>query len=206
MPNFKIIQDIPDQARIKIYGSTNTALSTDSSGNLGITTLSGSALAMTTLSGQALAMTTLSGQALSITLATNAALAITTLSGQALAITVSSPIPVSSELAITDVTYVTSDFTTTADALTTPSQNVLALSDWSWIAYNTASSAGALAMVKMQGSPDGTVWLDNSAYVAVTQNTLAMMTPTYFLKYSRVYYAGTGSSNASMNIYFQGQS
>lgn len=226
---------MPDQARVKIYGSNNIALNTDPAGNLGITTLDGqalsitlaanAALAMTTLSGQALAitlgtdqalaMTTLSGQALAITLGANQALAMTTLSGQALAITlgigealaitVSSPLPVTSTLATADTVYATGDFITTDDALTTPVQNVLALSDWSWIAYNTATSAGALAMVKMQGSPDGTVWLDNSTFVSVTQNALAIMTPTYFLKYSRVYYSGAGSSNASLNIYFQGQ-
>ena len=37
MPNFKIIQDIADQARVKIYGSQNAALNTDASGNLSIT-------------------------------------------------------------------------------------------------------------------------------------------------------------------------
>jgi len=37
MPNFKIIQDSPDQARIKIYGSQNVALNTDASGNMSVT-------------------------------------------------------------------------------------------------------------------------------------------------------------------------
>lgn len=37
MANFKIFQDSPDQARVKIYGSNNTALNTDSLGNLTIT-------------------------------------------------------------------------------------------------------------------------------------------------------------------------
>ncbi|MBO8127808.1 MAG: hypothetical protein H0Z39_01200 [Peptococcaceae bacterium] len=37
MPNFKIFQDTPDQARIKIYGSQDVALNTDSTGNMGIT-------------------------------------------------------------------------------------------------------------------------------------------------------------------------
>ncbi|VBB05479.1 Hypothetical protein LUCI_0689 [Lucifera butyrica] len=37
MPNYKIIQDQADQARIKVYGSSDVALSTDATGNLGIT-------------------------------------------------------------------------------------------------------------------------------------------------------------------------
>ncbi|WP_407311336.1 DUF6385 domain-containing protein [Desulfosporosinus sp. SB140] len=38
MPNYKIFQDTPEQARVQIFGSsTNTPLNTDSSGNLTIT-------------------------------------------------------------------------------------------------------------------------------------------------------------------------
>ncbi|MEW6448001.1 MAG: DUF6385 domain-containing protein [Bacillota bacterium] len=37
MPNFKVFQDNPDLARIKIYGSQNVALYTDSSGNVAVT-------------------------------------------------------------------------------------------------------------------------------------------------------------------------
>lgn len=37
MPNYKIFQDNPDKARIKIYGSMDVALNTDTAGNLGIT-------------------------------------------------------------------------------------------------------------------------------------------------------------------------
>ncbi len=37
MPNFKIFQDVPDQAKVKIYGSNDVAFNTDSSGNLTIT-------------------------------------------------------------------------------------------------------------------------------------------------------------------------
>ncbi len=37
MPNFKIFQDVPDQARIKIFGGNNVAITADTAGNLGIT-------------------------------------------------------------------------------------------------------------------------------------------------------------------------
>ena len=37
MANFKIFQDNPDQAKVKIFGGNNAALNTDSSGNLTIT-------------------------------------------------------------------------------------------------------------------------------------------------------------------------
>jgi len=37
MPNFKIIQDVPDQARIKIFGSENDALITTNGGYLSVT-------------------------------------------------------------------------------------------------------------------------------------------------------------------------
>ena len=149
MPNFKIIQDQPDEARVKVYGSNNIALQQDAANNL----------------------------------------------------------MVSSSLSVTDVTYASGDFASTVlAALTTPTQNVLTLSEWSWIAYNTASGENALASVKMQGSPDGINWIDNSSYVTVTQNTIAAMIPNFFLKYSRVYYSPAGNSVASLNIYFQGQS
>ena len=149
MPNFKIIQDQPDEARVKVYGSNNIALQQDAANNL----------------------------------------------------------MVSSSLSVTDVTYASGDFASTVlAALTTPTQNVLTLSEWSWIAYNTAGAAGALASVKMQGSPDGINWQDNSSYVTVTQNTIATMIPNFFLKYSRVYYSPAGNSIASLNVFFQGHS
>lgn len=118
MPNFKIIQDMPDQARVKIYGTNNVALNQDASGNLAVTNM-GNPLSITTASGQALAITTLAGQ----------------------------PLSVAESLAVSDVTYTTGNFTGTA--LTTPDQNVLSLSRWSWVCYNTCSDATAIATVKM---------------------------------------------------------
>jgi hypothetical protein len=291
LPNFKIIQDMPDQARIKIYGTNDVAINTDTLGNLAITTLgnalaittlgnamsittsgnalaittlgnamsittSGNALAITTLgnalaittlgnamsittSGNALAITTLGdalaittlGNAMSITTSGNAlaittlgnALAITTLgnamsittSGNALAITtlgnpmsitVASPIPVTGSLAISDVTYPTGTFSGAGAALITPNQDVLGMSKWSWIAYNTSTETDASAIVKMQGSPDNVRWLDNSSVVTLGQYGITCMVPSYFLKYSRVYYSAAGSTNTSLNVYFQGQS
>ncbi|MBP2627628.1 MAG: hypothetical protein H6Q68_2339 [Firmicutes bacterium] len=149
MPNFKIIQDQPDEARVKVYGSNNAALLQDAENKLVVT----------------------------------------------------------SSLAITDVTYTTPASVAggAGSALTTPAQNVLALSEWSWIAYNTSEVATALAEVKMQGSPDGSVWTDNSSYVTVTQNTIATMVPSRFLKYSRVYYSPAGSTAVSLSFFFQGQ-
>ncbi len=41
MPNFKIIQDVADQARIKIYGSENAALITENGGYLSVTAPAG---------------------------------------------------------------------------------------------------------------------------------------------------------------------
>lgn len=146
MPNFKIIQDQPDEARVKVYGSNNIALQQDADNNLLVTSL----------------------------------------------------------LATTDVTYTTPASVTASTAATTPSQNVLAFSEWSWIAYNTTIDTTALASVKMEGSPNGIVWQDNSSYIAVTQNTIATMVPNRFLKYSRVYYAA-GTSAVSLSFFFQGQ-
>jgi len=147
MPNFKIIQDQPDEARVKVYGSNNAALLQDADNKLMVT----------------------------------------------------------SSLAITDVTYTTPTSVTASTSATTPAQNVLALSEWSWIAYNTTDDPAAeLPSVKMEGSPNGTVWQDNSSYVAVTQNTIATMVPNRFLKYSRVYYA-SGASVVSLSFFFQGQ-
>lgn len=202
MPNFKIIQDMPDQARVKIYGINNIALNQDTSGSLAITNM-GNPLSITTASGQALAITTLAGQELAITNSGNP-LSITTASGQALAITTlaGQPLAVVESLAVSDVTYQTGNFT--GSALTTPDQNVLSLSRWSWICYNTSSDATAIATVKMQGSPDEVAWLDNSSLVTLSQFDVTALVPSFFLKYQRVYYS-SGTTAASLNIYFQAQ-
>jgi len=262
VPNFKIIQDQPDQARIKIYGTNNVALNQDSSGNLAvtnmgnplsITTASGQALAITTLSGQnlaitnagnplsittasgqALAITTLSGQnlaitnagnPLSITTASGQALAITTLSGQNLAITnAGNPLSittasgqalaittlsgqtldVSQQLSNTAVDYTSGNLASGADALTTARQTVMSYSRWSWIVYNSSSDSTARPVVKMQGSPNGDNWLDNSGLVTLSSAGLTALVPSYFLKYSRVYYSANGTA-ASLGFYFQAQ-
>ena len=48
LPNFKIIQDQPEKAKVQIFGTNTTvALNTDSSGNLAITTAGGVALPVT---------------------------------------------------------------------------------------------------------------------------------------------------------------
>jgi hypothetical protein len=48
LPNFKIIQDQPEKAKVQIFGTNTTvALNTDSNGNLAITTAGGVALPVT---------------------------------------------------------------------------------------------------------------------------------------------------------------
>ncbi len=183
MPNFKIFQDNPDQARIKIFGNQNLALSQDSTGNLGITS---TGLAITPPAN---------GLAI-----TSTGLAITPPAG-GLMIT-STGLAV--QTATTDVSEVLANITDTAGSPDT-TYNVLNLTTWSFGVVN-ASTTIAPATVKLQISPDGTNWLDNAGPVTLNTGDVTALVATLFLKYARIYYAAVNAASAvTLNIFFQGK-
>ena len=209
MPNFKIFQDNPDQAKIKIYGSNNAAFNTDTSGNLTITS---TGLAITppanglTITSTGLAITPPSG-GLSITPPANGL----TITSTGLAITPPSNglLITSSGLAIatgtTDVSYTRGSITDTAGTADT-SYNVLGIKNFTFAVVNASTEADAQAVVKLQISPDSTTWQDDAGPVTINQNTLGTLVSAVFLKYARVFYSAANAASAvTLNIFFQGQ-
>ncbi len=288
MANFKIFQDNPDQAKIKIYGGNNAAFNLDSSGNLTITStglaitapanglaITSTGLAITapangltvTASASGLSITpptgglsitpptaglTITSTGLAITAPTNGltvtasaeGLAITpptgglsitpptaglTITSTGLAITapangltVTAP---SSGLSITPptggllittsglimISGTTDVSTTRANIVDTAGSgdttyNVLGVPTWTFGLVNSSLATNAQAIVKLQISPDGTTWLDESGPVTINQNSLTTLVSSIFLKYARVYYSAVNAASAvTLNVFFQGE-
>lgn len=217
MPNFKIFQDNPDYARIKIYGNNNIPFNTDATGNLGITseglavTAPVGGLAITppsegmTITSTGLAVTapangltvTAPASGLSITPPTEGLLITST----GLAVTGT----LSTTLATTDVSTVIANITD-IDGSPDATYNVLGIATWTFGVVNESTEDNAQALVKLQLSPDGTNWMDDVSYTTINQNSLATFVATPFLKYARLYYAAVNAASAvTLNIFFQGQ-
>ncbi len=220
MPNFKIFQDNPDKARIKIYGSQGIAISTDLAGNIGITstglvvtapangllvTAPETGLAVTPPAAGLLVTST----GLAVTapadglLITSAGLAVTAPTGGLL---VTSPgLAVISTLATTDVSEVMANITDTAGSPGT-TFDVLNLRTWTFGVVN-ASTTVAPAVVKLQMSPDGANWIDEAGPVTLNTGEVTSLVSSVFMKYARIYYAAVDAASAvTLNIFFQGQS
>lgn len=208
MPNFKIFQDNPDYARIKIFGNNNVALNTDNSGNLAITS---TGLAITapanglTITSTGLAITapangltvTASADGLAITPPTSGLLITST----GLAVTGT----ISTALGTTDVSAVRANITDTAGS-PDETYNVLGIASWTFGVVNNSTVANAQALVKLQVSPDGTHWIDEISNTTIDQNSVKTFVATTFVKYARLYYSAVNASSAvTLNIFFQGQ-
>lgn len=223
MPNFKVFQDNPDHAKIKIFGANNIAFNTDAQGNLTITS---TGLAITppadglTITSTGLAITS---EGLAITppagglMITSTGLAITppadglTITSTGLAITPPADglLITSAGLAIatatTDVSYVLANIEDTAGS---PDQtyNVLGIKTWSFGVVNNALAANAQALVALQVSPDAQTWQDEVGPVTIDQNGLKIFVANVFIKYARLYYKAVNASSAvTLNVFFQGQ-
>ncbi|MFZ5595905.1 MAG: DUF6385 domain-containing protein [Bacillota bacterium] len=235
MPNFKIFQDNPDQARIKIYGSTNTAL-VDVGGSLSVTAPANGLTVTAPAEGLSITAplhgltVTAPAEGLSITAPTNGltvtapaeGLSITPPSGGlsitapagGLSITppadgllITSPgLAIVQTLATTDVSEVRANITDTTGTPDT-TFDVLSLTSWTFGIVNKSLAANAQATVKLQISPDATTWIDHAGPVTIDQNAAETLVASIFLKYARVYYAAVNSTSAvTLNIFFQGQS
>ncbi|WP_378953202.1 DUF6385 domain-containing protein [Pelosinus sp. sgz500959] len=281
MPNFKIIQDVPDQARIKIFGAENAALITTNGGYLSVTAPTGglsitaptngllvtasdfglsvtgpvnglvvtapaSGLSVTaptngllvTASDFGLSVTgpvnglvvTAPASGLSVTAPTNGLLVTASdfglsVTGPVNGLVVTAPVSglsvtpptggllitstglsVVSALATTDVTEAKTGITNTVG---TPSNTyqVLGFAEYSFGLVNESTSAtDAQATAKLQISPDGVVWFDNSAVTTLDRGTSNALVSSIFLKYARVYYAAVdAASTVDLTIFFQGQ-
>ncbi len=227
MPNFKIFQDNPDYARIKVFGNNNVAVNTDISGNLGITS---TGLAITapangltvTAAADGLAITppsnglmitstglaiTAPANGLTVTAAADG-LAITPptsgllITSTGLAVTGT----ISTTLATTDVSTVRANFTNTSSS-PDEAYNVLGIATWTFGVVNSSTVDDAQALVSLQISPDGQNWTDDMSNVTINQNSLQTFVATTFLKYARLSYAAVSAGSAvTLNIFFQGQS
>ncbi|MDA8336368.1 MAG: DUF6385 domain-containing protein [Peptococcaceae bacterium] len=203
MPNYKVFQDNPDQARIKIYGNQNLAVNTDTSGNLGITS---TGLAITppvsglSITSAGLAVTP-PASGLSIT---STGLAITP-PASGLLIT-STGLAVLASLGTSDVSEAPiANNSSTAGGPDT-AYNVLALREWTLAVVNNSTAANAQALAKLQISPDDANWLDEVSYVTLSVGQVYGLVSSTFMKYARVYYAAVNSASAiTLNVYFQAQ-
>jgi hypothetical protein len=236
MPNFKIIQDVADQARVKVFGAQDVALATDAGGNLAITppangltvTAPASGLSITPPTGglsvtapangltvtapaSGLSITPPTG-GLSITAPANGLTVTAPASGLSITpptngiLVTSTGLAVVSALATTDVSEIRANITDT-DGTPDTTFNVLAIKDWSFGLVNNSLDANAQATAQLQLSPDDTTWFNNGAVVTLNQNTASALVPSIFLKYARVYYAAVNAASAvTLNIFFQGQS
>lgn len=202
MANFKIFQDSPDQARVKIYGGNNIPFNTDSSGNLAITS---TGLAITapanglTITSTGLAVTA-PANGLTVTAAAEG-LAITPPTAGLL---ITSP-GLAMAVATTDVSATRANITDTAGSPDT-TYTVMGVRTWTFGVTNNSLAANAQALVKLQTSPDGAIWADEGSSVTINQNALATFVATTFLKYARLYYSAVNAASAvTLNIFFQGQ-
>ncbi|EAX46951.1 conserved hypothetical protein [Thermosinus carboxydivorans Nor1] len=227
MPNFKIIQDIADQARVKVYGSQNLPLKTDVEGSLAITgpasgllvtapaqgllvTAPAEGLNVTGPVGGLLVtapskglMVTAPAEGLSITGPAGGLLVTAPANGLLVTSTGLSVVPT---VATTDVSVEITGLTDTA-GWPTDTYNVIGLRQFSFGIVNRATSAeNAQATVKLQISPDGSTWVDNSSVVTLNQNSATALVASIFLKYARVYYAAVNAaSTVDLSIFLQGQ-
>ncbi len=222
MPNYKIFQDVPDQARVKIFaGAANVAVTADTWGNVGITALG---LSITAPAG-GLSVTPPAG-GLSVTppanglLITSAGLSVTapanglTVTAPASGLSVTPPAGgflitspgLAMSIGTTDVSTVRANITDTAGSGDT-AYNVLNAQTWTFGVVNSSAVTNAQATVKLQISPNATTWQDDpTGIVTINQNSLATFVSQVFLKYARLYYSAVSASSAvTLNIYFQGQ-
>ena len=231
MPNFKIIQDVADEARVKIFGSQDTALKTDASGDLVVTatadglsvtgppnglivTASASGLSVTgpinglivTATADGLSVTgpanglivTASAGGLSVTGPPNG-LIVTAAAGGLL---ITSPgLPVISQLATTDVSY-TATAVPVGSNYTTPTVNVLGISEWTFSVVNQTAATTVTAV--LQGSPDDVNFVNNSAVTTLVGVSVAGLVPSVFFKYAQISYSVLAGT-PDINFYFQGQ-
>jgi len=229
MANFKIFQDNPDQAKIKIFGGNNAAFNTDSSGNLTITSTGLAITAptnglMVTAAAEGLAITpptgglaitpptnglTITSTGLAITAPTNGLTVTAPASGLAITPPTGGMLITSAGLAIisatTDVSATLANITDTAGSGDT-TYTVLGIETWTFGVVNESLAANAQAIVKMQISPDGTNWLDEAGPVTINQNGLTTLVSSIFLKYARVYYSAVNAASAvTLNVFFQGE-
>lgn len=226
MANFKIFQENPDQARVKIFGNNNAALNTDSSGNLTITS---TGLAITapenglSITSTGLAITaptngltvTASAEGLAITPPTNG-LAITS-TGLAITaptngLTVTAPAeglaitPPTNGILITSTGLAIAAGTTDVSAVRAnitdtagsadSTYEVLGVRTWTIGVVNNSLAANAQALATLQISPDGTNWIDEAGPVTINQNSLTSLVSSVFLKYARVFYSAVNAASA----------
>jgi hypothetical protein len=83
----------------------------------------------------------------------------------------------------------------------TAEQDVSSDSQFTFFVVNTGANA---AIVKVQISPDGGYWLDNSPEYIVAPGQVQALLPLYFSRYARIAYKASAGT-ANLSIYYQRQ-
>ena len=185
MPNFKIFQDVADQARVKIYGNQNLPVAQDAV--TGILQIDGNVTIGNTVT---VTGTVTVGNTVSV-------VGDVTVAGT---VTVGNTVTVAP--ATTNTPLSVSSFTSTAFTPSTP-WDVLDLNVWTIGVVNDASSAGD-AEVQLQVSPDDVYYLDDSAQT-ISPNSVYAFFSNAHMRYARVNYRAISSTSAvTLNFYYQG--
>jgi len=190
VPNYKIFQDIPENARVKVYASQSgaaTALKMDSGGLI--------TAPYAESSGAMVPLRSDSG-GLVVKLYASQSGAITALQMASGALIVSSDI-------ITMDSGTGVAFAAGSSGSGTTVWNVLEYKDWTY-AVKKSGGAGTVD-VKLQISADGTNWWDqNGTWETIASGAWKYFVTDVFLKYARIAVKNTGGSGG-VHWYFQGQ-
>ncbi len=208
MPNYKIFQDVADQARVKIYGNQDVALNTDGSGTLAVSVPETIGVTIPEIIGVTIpdAVAVTIPEAVAVTIPEAVAVTIP----ETVAVTIPETVAVTGTVAtiaaITDNIFTVEDVAD-VDGGPVGQATVLGLDEWTYGVVNVSSPA-ATAVLQLQISPDASNWIDSGAVVTLsTTNSIGTLVSDTFLKYARVYYhSASAGDTISLNVYFQGQS
>jgi len=214
MPNYKIFQDIPENLRIKVYGSqsgTATALQMDSGALVSkpFAESSGAGVPLRMDSGGLIVKPFIeeSGEMVSLQ-ADSGALAAALYAKQSGALTTlqmaSGALIVSSDI-ITMDSGTTETFTDGTDSGTS-SWEVLEYKTWTY-AVEKVSGSGT-TQVKLEVSAtgtDGDWYAENGEFATIASGDWKYYVANTFLKYARIAVTVSGGTDSTLHWYFQGQ-
>jgi len=235
MPNYKVFQDFADALRTKIFGvdsNNNTRpIRTDSSGRLEVqSTISGTVdvSGVVGVSGSV----AISGPVevsgvvgVSGSVAVSGPVEVSGVVGVSGSVAVSGPVEVSGTVTVQNTSgsplYVnlwSRNFVDSGPILTHvngATSGVLSGGIWDVLGYNSwtlavkySGNSGAQMNVKLQMAAvsGDTNFVDDADYVNYSGRTWHFFTPNYHVRYARIYYQFTGTSDSgNLLLYFQGE-
>lgn len=198
MPNHLVFNREPDQLKIHIYGSeTDTPVST-TNGRLNIESIS---------------------DTVSVTFSGSVSVTVTDLDIRDLAYTQdtvriygSETYPLATTTGWLNIfnrsRYVAESSAFTVTGSSSEYNGILEfdVSDKSVVSFAVHNKGAAEISIKVEVSPDSTLWITDSSAFTLTGNAATIFTPKYFLKYARIAYAAlTDGSAFTFDAWYQAQ-